>query len=68
MTVLLEDGLKQFEAELPVLEKHLKIIDWHAGGSAAINGAGNDMDIIMLIYQPLRFGMLSADWWEHCRE
>ena len=58
-----QEGLTQFEKELPELHEWLDITDWHTGGSATINGEGNDLDIIILVGTDLEDTELRAEGW-----
>ena len=58
-----QEGLTQFEKELPELHEWLDITDWHTGGSATINGEGNDLDIIILVRTATEDTELHAEGW-----
>lgn len=50
MTVQRENGLKLAEEAIQKLrEEGVDVLRWHINGSVAINGQGNDLDLVVLV-------------------
>lgn len=61
MTVQRENGLKLAEEAIQKLrEEGADIVQWHVNGSVAINGSGNDLDVVVQVLK------LVPHQFEHC--